>query len=39
MVMLPAGQCMNGVRVIRADGANQERRQVNTCNITDLNFP
>ena len=39
MVVLPAGQCMNDVRVIRADSPNQERRQVNTCNITDLNFP
>ena len=39
MVVLPAGQCMNDVRVIWADGRNQERRQVNTCNITDMNFP
>ena len=39
MVVLPAGQCMNDVRVIWADGQNVERRQVNTCDITDMNFP
>ncbi|MBC7432422.1 MAG: hypothetical protein H7345_10185 [Rubritepida sp.] len=38
LAVLPAGQCMNGARVIRADSTNQERRQVNTCNITDLIF-
>ena len=38
-VVLPAGQCMNDIRVIWADGRNQERRQVNTCNLTDVNFP
>ena len=38
-ISLPAGQCMNDIRVIWADGANVERRQVNTCNITDMNFP
>lgn len=39
MVVLPAGQCMNDIRVIWADGRNQERRQINTCNLTDMNFP
>ncbi len=39
MLVLPAGQCMNDIRVIWADGRNQERRQVNTCNLTDVNFP
>ncbi len=39
MVTMPAGQCMNDIRVIWADGTNVERRQVNTCNITDMNFP
>jgi len=38
-VTLPAGQCMNDIRVIWADGTNVERRQVNTCNLTDINFP
>ena len=39
MVVLPAGQCMNDVRVIWADGRNQEQRQMNTCTMTDMNFP
>ena len=38
-VSLPAGQCVNDIRIIWADGTNVERRQVNTCNITDMNFP
>ena len=38
-VVLPAGQCMNDIRVIWADGRNQERRQINTCTLTDVNFP
>ncbi|WP_338665979.1 hypothetical protein VQH23_12530 [Pararoseomonas sp. SCSIO 73927] len=37
-VVLPAGQCMNDIRVVYANGASQERRQVNTCGITDFNF-
>ncbi|WP_338665181.1 hypothetical protein VQH23_08390 [Pararoseomonas sp. SCSIO 73927] len=37
-VVLPAGQCMNDIRVVYANGAAQERRQVNTCGITDFNF-
>ena len=38
MVVLPAGQCMNRFRVIGADSTNQERRQVNTCDVTDSIF-
>lgn len=38
-VVLPAGQCVNDIRVIWADGSNVERRQVNTCNLTDVSFP
>lgn len=38
-VVLPAGQCMNDIRIIWADGTNVERRQLNTCNLTDVNFP
>lgn len=38
MVVQPAGRRANGVRVIWADGANQERRQGNTSTIVDLNF-
>lgn len=36
-VHLPAGQCMNDVRVVFANGQAMERRAVNTCEITDFN--
>jgi hypothetical protein len=39
IVRMPAGQCMNDIRVVWANGQNRERRQVNTCNLTDLVFP
>ena len=38
-VVLPAGQCVNDMRVVYANGRSEERRQVNTCNLTDVNFP
>jgi hypothetical protein len=38
IVSLPPGQCVNDIRVIFADGQAQERRQVNTCALTDMNF-
>ncbi len=38
-VVLPAGQCVNDIRVVYANGQSNERRQVNTCNITEVNFP
>lgn len=38
-VVLPAGQCVNDIRVVFANGQSSERRQVNTCNITEVNFP
>ncbi len=38
-VVLPPGQCVNDIRIIWADGQNVERRQVNTCGLTDVNFP
>ena len=37
MISLPAGQCVNDLRVVYANGRAQERRQVNTCNLTDIN--
>ena len=37
-VTLPAGQCVNDIRVVYENGASQEQRGVNTCGITDFNF-
>lgn len=37
MVSLPAGQCVNDIRVVFATGAAMERRGVNTCALTDFN--
>ena len=37
MVSLPAGQCLNDIRVVFATGQSMERRAVNTCEITDFN--
>jgi hypothetical protein len=39
VVRLPAGQCMNDVRVVYANGQANERRQINTCALTDMVFP
>jgi hypothetical protein len=39
VIRLPAGQCMNDIRVVYANGQANERRQVNTCNLTDIAFP
>lgn len=38
MVNLPAGQCVNDIRVVYANGRSQEWRQQNTCRITDFNI-
>lgn len=38
-VVLPAGQCVNDIRVVYANGQSSERLQVNTCNLTEVNFP
>jgi hypothetical protein len=38
-VVLPAGQCVNDIRVVFANGQASERRGVNTCNLTDVTFP
>ena len=39
VIRLPAGQCVNDIRVVWANGQSRERRQVNTCNVTDIAFP
>jgi hypothetical protein len=38
LIRLPQGQCVNDVRVVFADGRAEERRQVDTCSITDMTF-
>jgi hypothetical protein len=38
IVSLPPGQCVNDIRVVFTDGQAQERRQVNTCVLTDMSF-
>jgi len=38
IVRLPAGQCVNDILLVFADGRRLERRQVNTCNIVDYNI-
>lgn len=38
-VTLPAGQCVNDVRVIHEGGRAEERRRVNLCSVSDLVFP
>ena len=37
-IPLPMGQCVNDVRVVFMDGRADERRQVNTCALTDMAF-
>lgn len=39
LITIQAGQCMNAVRVVYANGEAQEVRAVNTCNLTDMAFP
>jgi hypothetical protein len=39
VIRLPAGQCVNDIRVVYANGQASERRQVNTCSLTDIVFP
>jgi hypothetical protein len=38
MIRLPTGQCVNDIRVVMAGGRAMERRQINTCAITDYNI-
>lgn len=37
-IRLPMGQCVNDIRIVMAGGRSLERRQVNTCAITDYNI-
>ncbi len=37
-VRLPAGQCINDVRVVFPDGRRQDRRHVNTCQEKEVVF-
>lgn len=39
IVRLPNGQCVNDIRIVAEGGRATERRQVNTCNLTDINYP
>jgi hypothetical protein len=39
LVPLPAGQCVNDIRIILDGGEAKERRRVNTCAQGDLVFP
>lgn len=39
IVRLPAGQCMNDIRIVLEGGQNIDRMQINTCNLTDINYP
>ena len=38
-IALPAGQCVNDIRVVYDQGEPAERRRVNTCSVGDLVFP
>ena len=39
IVRLPAGDCTWDVRVVYQGGLAEERRRINTCNLTDLTLP
>ena len=39
VVRLPNGQCVNDIRIVVEGGRATERRQINTCELTDINFP
>ncbi|MBP0465115.1 hypothetical protein J5Y09_14415 [Roseomonas sp. PWR1] len=39
VVRLPDGQCTNDIRIVIEGGRSIERMQVNTCNLTDINYP
>ena len=38
-VRLPNGQCVNDIRIVLEGGRSIDRRQINTCNLTDINYP
>ncbi len=37
-IRLPAGQCVNDIRVVYQDRRAEERRNLNTCTVTDVEF-
>jgi hypothetical protein len=39
IVRLPNGQCVNDIRIVVEGGRSVERRSINTCELTDINFP
>lgn len=39
IVRLPNGQCVNDIRIVLEGGRNIDRMQINTCNLTDINYP
>ncbi|CAH0256878.1 hypothetical protein [Roseomonas sp. CECT 9278] len=39
IVRLPNGQCMNDIRIVLEGGRNIDRMQINTCELTDINYP
>jgi ABC-type phosphate/phosphonate transport system substrate-binding protein len=39
IVRLPDGQCVNDIRIVIEGGQNIDRMQINTCNLTDINYP
>ncbi|WP_372621045.1 hypothetical protein [Falsiroseomonas sp.] len=38
IVRLPVGECVNDIKLVFANGRSLERRNVNTCGITDYNI-
>ena len=37
-IRIPAGQCLNDLKVTFASGQSMERLQLNTCQVTDVNL-
>ena len=37
-IRIPAGQCLNDLKVTFASGQSLERLQLNTCQVTDVNL-
>lgn len=39
IVRLPNGQCVNDIRLVAEGGRAVERMRINTCDLTDINYP
>ena len=39
VVRLPNGQCVNDIRLVAEGGRAVERMRINTCDLTDINYP